>query len=65
MRIHTVQFIVGLLSAIAFVIAFMAAGAAIVSSLFALVGAVLLAWVVYSLARRALTQRAERNVTPT
>lgn len=62
MRLQTVQIVAGLLCAIAFLIAFMAAGAAVVSFLFALIGAAALAWLVYTVARRLLSQRTGRQV---
>ena len=65
MRIQTIQVIAALLAAIAFVIAFISAGAAVVSSIFALIGAVALAWLVYTVARRMLDRRAARGIAPT
>ena len=65
MRIQTIQVITGLLAAIAFVIAFISAGVAIVSFIFALIGAVALAALVYMVARRVLSSRAARDITPT
>ena len=61
MRIQTVQVVAALLSAVAFVIAFISAGAAVISSVFALIGAAALAWLVYTIARRALESRASRS----
>lgn len=63
MRIQSVQIIAGLLCAVAFVIAFMAAGVAVVSFAFALLGAVALAWLVYSVAKRLLSHREARELT--
>ena len=57
MRLKTLQIVAALSAAIAFVLAFMAAGALLASLLFALVGAGLVAWIVYGLARDALQRR--------
>ena len=65
MRIQTVQVVAALLSAVAFVIAFISAGVAILSSVFALIGASALAWLVYTIAKRMLMHRSARNATPT
>ena len=65
MQIQTVQIVTGLLAAIAFVIAFISAGAALISSVFALIGAAALAWLVYGVAKRMLLSRQARDVTPT
>ncbi len=63
MQIQTVQIVTGLLAAIAFVIAFISAGAAVISSVFALIGASALAWLVYTIAKRMLLHRSERNAS--
>jgi len=63
MRIQTVQVIAALFAAVAFVIAFISAGVALLSFAFAVVGAVALAWLVYSVARGLLTHRAHRDQT--
>ncbi|HEX8472140.1 MAG TPA: hypothetical protein VF633_13600 [Brevundimonas sp.] len=65
MRIQTVQIVAALIAAIAFVIAFISAGVAVISGMFALVGAASLAWLVYTIAKRMLLSRSERNATPT
>ena len=65
MRLQTLQIIAGLLAAIAFVIAFISAGIAVLSFVFALIGALALAWLVYSVARRVLSSRAARDIAPT
>jgi len=65
MRIQTVQIIAGLLAAIAFTLAFISAGVALVSFVFAVLGAAAVAWLAYSIARRALAHRQNRDVTPT
>jgi hypothetical protein len=57
MRVQTVQIVAGLLAAIAFVIAFISAGVAVVSFLFAVIGALALAWLAYSVAKRILMRR--------
>jgi ABC-type Fe3+-siderophore transport system permease subunit len=56
MRLQTLQIAAGLGAAVAFVLAFMAAGALIASALFALIGAGLIGWIVYGLARDRLTR---------
>ena len=63
MRIQTVQVVALLFAAVAFVIAFISAGVAVVSLLFALIGAAALAWLAYTVARRALSARETRDVT--
>ena len=55
MRIQTLQITVGVVAAIAFVVAFISAGVALVSFAFALVGAAALGWVTYSIAKRMLS----------
>ena len=65
MRIQTVQIVAALVAAVAFVIAFISAGVAVISSIFALIGACALAWLVYTIAKRMLLSRSERNATPT
>jgi hypothetical protein len=57
MRVQTVQIVAGLLAAVAFVIAFISAGVAVISFLFALIGAAALAWLAYSVAKRILMRR--------
>lgn len=49
MRLQTIQIVAGLGAAVAFILAFMAAGAAIVSGLFMLLGLAALGWLAYSL----------------
>lgn len=51
MRLHTVQIIAGLLAAIAFVLAFLTAGVAILSAICMIGGLLALAWVTRSLMR--------------
>lgn len=52
MRLKTVQVIAALVAAVAFVLAFMAAGVFLVSSLFMAVGLAAVAWLAWSLVRR-------------
>ena len=49
MKFQTLQIVAGLAAAVAFVLAFMAAGAALVSGLFMLIGLAAVAWLAYSL----------------
>jgi ABC-type Fe3+-siderophore transport system permease subunit len=65
MRIQTVQIVAALLAAVAFLIAFISAGVAVISGIFALIGASALAWLVYTIAKRVLMHRSERNAAPT
>ncbi len=52
MRPRTVQVIAALTAAVAFILAFMAAGAVLVSSLFMAVGLAAVAWLAWSLVGR-------------
>jgi threonine/homoserine/homoserine lactone efflux protein len=52
MRLRTIQVIAALIAAVAFVLAFMAAGVVLVSSLFMAVGLAAIAWLAWSLVRR-------------
>ena len=52
MRLRTIQVIAALIAAVAFVLAFMAAGIVLVSSLFMAVGLAAVAWLAWSLVRR-------------
>ena len=61
MRLHIAQIIAGLLAAIAFVLAFMTAGVAILSAICMIGGLVALAWVARSLVRDV--RRRERRRT--
>ena len=61
MRIQTIHVVAALMAAVAFVIAFIAAGTAVVSFVFALIGAGALTWLAYSVARRALSHRRHRG----
>lgn len=62
MRIQTVQIVAGLLAAVAFVIAFISAGAAVISFAFALAGSAALVWLVYSIARQLLSHRSSTHI---
>jgi len=64
MRIQTVQVVTALLAAVAFVLAFISAGVAIISSLFALLGSAALGWLIFVMGKRALAHRAQRNIAP-
>jgi hypothetical protein len=61
MKLHTVQIVAGLLAAVAFVLAFMAAGAAVASALFMGLGLAALGWLAYSLIKRV----RRRGTAPT
>lgn len=54
MKFRTIQIVAGLAAAVAFVLAFMAAGAAVLSSLFMLAGLVAVGWLAYSLIKGVL-----------
>ena len=60
MRLHIVQIIAGLLAAIAFVLAFMTAGVAILSAACMIGGLLALAWVTRSLMRDIQKGRRRR-----
>jgi membrane protein implicated in regulation of membrane protease activity len=64
MRLKTVQIIAGLAAAIAFVLAFIAAGILLVSGLFMALGLVLTAWLAWSLIRQVQT-RSRKQANPT
>ncbi|CAN5379255.1 hypothetical protein BH10PSE1_BH10PSE1_23770 [soil metagenome] len=64
MRIQTVQIVAGLLAAIAFIIAFISAGVAVISFTFALLGACAVGWLAYTVAKRMLMHRSPTDVTP-
>jgi len=61
MRISTIQIVAALVAAIAFTLAFIAAGALILSFLFACVGALAIAWLTYTIAARMLSRRRHRE----
>ena len=52
MRLQTIQIVAGLAAAVAFVLAFMAVGAAVASALFMGLGLAALGWLAYSLIKR-------------
>lgn len=54
MQFRTIQIVAGLTAAVAFVLAFMAAGAALVSGLFMLAGLAAIGWLAYSLIKGVL-----------
>jgi len=54
MKFRTIQIVAGLAAAVAFVLAFMAAGAAVLSSLFMLAGLAAVGWLAYSLIKGVL-----------
>ena len=62
MRLQTIQIVAGLSSALAFVLAFMAAGAALTSGLFMLLGLAGLGWLAYSLIKTVL--KRDRKAEP-
>ena len=64
MRLKTLQIAAGLGAAIAFVLAFMAAGAMVASLLFALIGASLIAWIAYGVAKNLLDRRVSHDRHP-
>ena len=64
MRIQTVQIVAGLLAAVAFVIAFISAGVALISFAFAVIGAAALAWLAYTIAKRILMHRYSTHIRP-
>ena len=61
MQLKTLQIAAGLGAAIAFVFAFMAAGAMVASLVFALIGASLIAWIAYGVARSLLDRRLSND----
>ena len=54
MRLQTIQIVAGLAAAVAFVLAFMAAGAALISGIFMLAGLAAVGWLAYSLIKGVL-----------
>lgn len=59
MRLKTIQVIAALAAAVAFVLAFIAAGVFIVSSLFMAVGLAAVGWLAWSLVRQVRTRRRD------
>ncbi|MDP3801436.1 hypothetical protein [Brevundimonas sp.] len=60
MRLRTVQVIAALVAAVAFVLAFIATGVVIVSSLFMALGLAAIGWLAWSLVRQVRTRRRDR-----
>lgn len=60
MRLHTPQIVAALLAALAFCLAFMAAGILIVSTLFMGMGLVAVAWLAWSLIRQGRSRSGNR-----
>ena len=60
MRLRTIQVIAALTAAVAFVLAFIAVGVFIVSSLFMALGLAAIGWLAWSLIRQARTRRRDR-----
>lgn len=63
MKFRTIQIVAGLTAALAFVLAFMAAGAALLSGLFMLAGLVAAGWLAYSLIKGG-SRRDSRSKPP-
>ena len=62
MRLQTIQIVAGLAAAVAFVLAFMAAGAVLLSGLFMVLGLAAIAWLALSLIKGVLHR--ERKPEP-
>jgi len=62
MRPRTLQVIAALTAAVAFILAFVAAGAFLLSGLFMLIGLAALAWLAFSLIRRVKTWGQIRHI---
>lgn len=60
MRLYTTQIIAALLAAVCLVIAFIAAGAALVSGFFMLLAVGALGWIAWSAMRRVLSRNREK-----
>ena len=60
MRLRTVQVIAALAAVVAFVLAFMASGVFIISSLFMALGLAAIGWLAWSLVRQVRTRRRDR-----
>lgn len=63
MRLRTIQVVAALAAAVAFVLAFMAAGVFIVSSLFMAAGLAAIAWLAWSLIRQVRGRSRNRAVS--
>lgn len=57
MRLKTIQVIAALAAAVAFVLAFIAAGVFVISSLFMAIGLAAIGWLAWSLVRQVRTPR--------
>ncbi len=64
MRLKTIQVIAALAAAVAFILAFMATGVFIVSSLFMIAGLAAIAWLAWSLVRQVRTRPRGRATSP-
>lgn len=65
MRLKTVQVIAALAAAVCFILAFIAAGILIVSTLFMAAGLAAIAWLAWSLIRQVRARGRNRTATPT
>ena len=63
MRLKTIQVIAALAAAVAFVLAFMAAGVVIVSALFMAVGLAAVGWLAWSLIRQVRERGRNRTAS--
>ena len=63
MRLRTVQVIAALAAAVAFVLAFMAAGVLILSGLFMAAGLAAVAWLAWSLIRQVHVRSRDRTAS--
>ena len=61
MRLRTIQVIAALIAAVAFVLAFIAAGIFLVSSLFMALGLAAVGWLAWSLVRQVRSHRRDRT----
>ena len=64
MRLKTVQVIAALAAAVAFILAFMAAGVLILSGLFMAAGLAAVAWLAWSLIRQVRARPRDRPASP-
>jgi threonine/homoserine/homoserine lactone efflux protein len=62
MRLKTIQVIAALAAAVAFVLAFMATGVFIVSSVFMIAGLAAIGWLAWSLVRQVRRRSRDRTV---
>lgn len=65
MRMKTVQVIAALAAAVCFILAFIAAGILILSTLFMAAGLAAVAWLAWSLMRQVRARGRNRTATPT